>query len=51
MGAPAIDARIVIGAMIIKHKLKLDDREVIVEPFHHTQRNGKFLSLVFGLIF
>jgi hypothetical protein len=29
MGAPAIDARIVIGAMIIKHKLKLDDRETI----------------------
>lgn len=24
MGAPAIDARIVIGAMIIKHKQKLD---------------------------
>lgn len=28
-GAPAIDARIVIGAMVIKHKLKLDDREVV----------------------
>jgi len=28
-GAPAIDARIVIGAMIIKHKMKLDDRETI----------------------
>jgi transposase, IS5 family len=28
-GAPAIDARIVIGAMIVKHKLKLDDREAI----------------------
>ena len=28
-GAPAIDARIVIGALIIKHKLKLDDRESI----------------------
>ena len=28
-GAPSIDARIVIGAMIIKHKLKLDDREAI----------------------
>lgn len=28
-GAPTIDARIVIGAMIIKHKMKLDDREVI----------------------
>ena len=29
MGAPTIDARVVIGAMIIKHKLKLDDREAI----------------------
>src|SRR3990172_4733627 len=29
MGAPAIDASVVIGAMIIKHKLKLDDRETI----------------------
>jgi len=29
MGAPAINARIVTGAMIIKHKLKLDDREAI----------------------
>lgn len=28
-GAPAIDARIVIGAMIIKHKHKFDDRETI----------------------
>jgi len=28
-GAPAIDARIVIGAMIVKHKLRLDDREAI----------------------
>ena len=28
-GAPAIDARIVIGAMIIKHKMGLDDRETI----------------------
>ena len=28
-GAPSIDARIVIGAMIIKHNLKLDDREVV----------------------
>jgi hypothetical protein len=27
-GAPAIDARIFIGAMIVKHKLRLDDREV-----------------------
>lgn len=28
-GAPIIDARIVIGAMIIKHKQKLSDRETI----------------------
>lgn len=28
-GAPSIDARIVIGAMIIKHKHKFDDRETI----------------------
>ena len=28
-GARAVDARIVIGAMIVKHKQKLDDREAI----------------------
>ncbi|MEM6845849.1 MAG: transposase [Bacteroidota bacterium] len=28
-GAPAVDARIVIGAMIVKHTQKLDDREAI----------------------
>jgi transposase, IS5 family len=28
-GAPGIDARIVIGSIIIKHKLKLDDRGVV----------------------
>lgn len=28
-GAPSVDARIVIGAMIIKHKQKLTDRETI----------------------
>lgn len=28
-GAPSIDARIVIGALIVKHKMKLDDRETI----------------------
>lgn len=28
-GAPAIDARVVIGAFVIKHKMKLDDRETI----------------------
>jgi transposase, IS5 family len=29
LGAPSIDARVVIGALIIKHKLKLDDRGTI----------------------
>jgi IS5 family transposase len=29
LGAPSVDARIVIGALIIKHKLKLDDRGTI----------------------
>ena len=29
LGAPAIDARIVIGAFVVKHKMKLDDRETI----------------------
>lgn len=28
-GAPAIDARIVIGAFVVKHKMKFDDRETI----------------------
>ena len=28
-GAPSIDARIVIGALIIKHKMSLDDRGVV----------------------
>ncbi len=28
-GAPSVDARVVIGALIIKHKLKLDDRGTI----------------------
>lgn len=28
-GAPSVDARVVIGALIIKHKLKLSDRETI----------------------
>ena len=28
-GAPSIDARVVIGAFVIKHKMKLDDRETI----------------------
>ncbi len=29
MGRPSIDARIVIGSLVIKHKLKLSDRETI----------------------
>jgi transposase, IS5 family len=44
MGAPAIDARIVIGAMIIKHKLKLDDREVI-----ESIRENMYMQIFLGL--
>jgi len=44
MGAPAIDARIVIGAMIIKHKLKLDDRETI-----ETIRENMYMQYFLGL--
>ena len=44
MGAPAIDARIVIGAMIIKHKLKLDDRETI-----ETIRENPYMQYFLGL--
>ncbi len=44
MGAPAIDARIVIGAMIIKHKLKLDDREAI-EAIRENMYMQYFLGL------
>lgn len=43
-GAPAIDARIVIGAMIIKHKLKLDDREVI-----ESIRENMYMQFFLGL--
>jgi hypothetical protein len=43
-GAPSIDARIVIGAMIIKHKLKLDDREVV-----ETIRENVYLQYFLGL--
>lgn len=43
-GAPAIDARIVIGAMIIKHKLKLDDREAI-----ETIRENMYMQYFLGL--
>jgi len=44
MGAPTIDARIVIGAMIIKHKLKLDDREAI-----ETIRENMYMQYFLGL--
>ena len=44
MGAPAVDARIVIGAMIIKHKLKLDDRETI-----ETIRENMYIQYFLGL--
>jgi transposase, IS5 family len=44
MGAPSIDARIVIGAMIIKHKLKLDDREAI-----ETVRENPYMQYFLGL--
>lgn len=44
MGAPAIDARIVIGAMIIKHKLKLDDREAI-----ESIRENMYMQIFLGL--
>jgi hypothetical protein len=44
MGVPAIDARIVIGAMIIKHKLKLDDRETI-----ETIRENMYMQYFLGL--
>lgn len=43
-GAPSIDARVVIGAMIIKHKLKLDDREVV-----ETIRENMYLQYFLGL--
>ena len=43
-GAPSISARIVIGAMIIKHKLKLDDREVV-----ETIRENMYLQYFLGL--
>ena len=44
MGAPAIDARIVIGAMIVKHKLGLDDREVI-----ETIKENMYIQYFLGL--
>jgi transposase, IS5 family len=43
-GAPAIDARIVIGAIIVKHKLRLDDREAI-----ETIRENTYIQYFLGL--
>lgn len=43
-GAPSIDARVVIGAMVIKQKLKLDDREVV-----ETIRENVYLQYFLGL--
>lgn len=43
-GAPTIDARIVIGAMVIKHLLKLDDRETI-----ETIRENPYMQYFLGL--
>lgn len=44
MGAPAIDARIVIGSLIVKHKLTLDDREVI-----ETIKENMYIQYFLGL--
>jgi len=44
MGAPTIDARIVIGSMIVKHKLGLDDREAI-----ETIRENLYIQYFLGL--
>ena len=44
MGAPAKDARLVIGALIIKHRLGLDDRETI-----ETIRENMYIQYFLGL--
>lgn len=44
MGAPSIDARIVMGALIVKHKLGLDDRETI-----ETIRENLYIQYFLGL--
>jgi len=44
MGAPAKDARLVIGALIIKHTLSLDDRETI-----ETIRENMYIQYFLGL--
>lgn len=43
-GQPALDARIAIGALIVKHKLKLDDRETI-----ETIRENMYIQYFLGL--
>lgn len=43
-GQPAVDARIAIGALIVKHKLKLDDRETI-----ETIRENVYIQYFLGL--
>lgn len=43
-GAPSIDARMVIGSLIIKHKLTLSDRETI-----ETIRENMYLQYFVGL--
>jgi len=44
MGAPAKDARLVIGALIIKHTLGLDDRETL-----ETIRENMYIQYFLGL--
>ena len=44
MGTPTIDGRIVIGAMVIKHLLKLDNRETI-----ETIRENPYMQYFLGL--
>ncbi len=44
IGAPAIDARIMIKAMIIKHKLKFDDRETF-----ETIRENMYMKYFLGI--
>ncbi len=44
MGAPAKDARLVIGALIVKHTLGLDDRETI-----ETIRENMYIQYFLGL--
>jgi hypothetical protein len=44
MGAPTKDARLVIGALIIKHTLGLDDRETI-----ESVRENMYIRYFLGL--